>query len=105
MNARGWSAYTSKGQTGADKLATSLYNMAKQVFVGHKLRTDYTDGDPDIESNFYVLKNTKCMAVLTENFFMDNKDDVAYLNSDEGRAAIVKCHVDGIISYVKSVGK
>ena len=28
-----------------------------------------TDGDSDYEANFYVLKNTKCPAVLTENLF------------------------------------
>jgi N-acetylmuramoyl-L-alanine amidase len=28
-----------------------------------------SDGDPDKEANLYVIKNTKCPAVLTENFF------------------------------------
>lgn len=69
MNATGWSAYTSVGVTSADKLANCLYDAAKKNLTGKKLRTDYTDKDPDIESNFYVLKHTNCPAVLTENFF------------------------------------
>lgn len=83
-NATGWSAYTSVGITASDRLATCLYDAAKKNLEGKKLRTDYTDKDPDIESNFYILKNTNCPAVLTENFFQDNKDDVDYLTSDLG---------------------
>lgn len=101
MNATGWSAYTSVGVTAADRLANCLYDAAKKNLKGKKLRTDNTDGDPDIESNFYVLKHTNCPAVLTENFFQDNKDDVKYLTSDEGFHEIVRTHVEGIIKYIK----
>lgn len=104
MKARGWSAYTSKGETKSDKLASLLYEEAEVNFAGHKIRKDYSDGDPDWEENFYVLRKTPCVAVLTENFFQDNEDDVAYLLSDEGRNAIVKTHVNGIIKYVKVYG-
>lgn len=100
MNARGWSAYTSKGQTKADKLSDCLYSIAENVFAGQKIRKDMSDGDPDWEENFYILQKTKCPAVLTENFFQDNKDDVAFLLSSEGKKQIVKVHVDGIIKYI-----
>lgn len=83
-NATGWSAYTSVGVTSADKLAECLYDSAKKNLIGRKLRTDFTDKDSDLEANFYVLKHTNCPAVLTENFFQDNKDDVDYLTSDLG---------------------
>lgn len=105
MAARGWSAYTSKGKTKSDALATMLYEEASKNFVGHRIRTDYSDGDPDLEENFYILRNTKCPAVLTENFFMDNKDDVSYLLSLEGRQNIVRTHVDAIVNYIKKYGK
>ena len=103
MNATGWSAYTSVGVTSADKLANCLYDAAKKNLIGKKLRTDYTDKDPDIESNFYVLKHTNCPAVLTENFFQDNKDDVEYLLSDVGFFQLVKTHVEGIVKYVEDI--
>lgn len=100
MTATGWSAYTSKGETKADYLATCLYDAAENNMKGQKLRKDeYSDGDPDWEENFYILQKTKCPAVLTENFFMDNKDDVEYLQSDDGRNAIVRTHVEGIIRF------
>lgn len=105
MNASGWSAFTSRGQTKADVLADSLYDAAKKILAGKKIRTDFSDKDPDFESGFYILKHTKCPAVLTENFFQDNKDDVSWLLSLEGKSAIVKVHVDGIINYIKDHGK
>lgn len=102
MNAKGWSCYTSIGQTKADKLADCFYQVAEEQFAGRKFRKDLTDGDPDWEAGFYMLKKTKCPAVLTENFFMDNKDDVAYLVSPEGRNAVVATHVEAIIKYIQS---
>ena len=102
LNARGWSAYTSKGQTKADKLADCLYSVAESVFVGQRIRKELSDGDPDWEENFYILNKTKCPAVLTENFFQDNKDDVAFLLSPEGKQQIVKVHVEGIIKYLEN---
>lgn len=100
-NATGWEAYTSVGVTASDKLATCLYDAAKKNLEGKKLRTDYADKDPDKEANFYVLKHTNCPAVLTENFFQDNKEDVEYLISDLGFHQIVRTHVEGIINYIK----
>lgn len=101
MNATGWEAYTSVGKTSADKLSECLYESAKKNLIGKKLRTDFSDKDSDKEANFYVLKHTNCPAVLTENFFMDNKDDVNYLTSDIGFQQIVRTHVEGILKYIE----
>ena len=64
-------------------------------------RTDYTDGDPDMEADFYILCHTTAPAVLTENFFMDSHPDCAFLLSKEGQQAIVNLHVDGILQYLQ----
>lgn len=102
MQARGWAAYTSKGKTKADKLAECLYNAASCHLTGQKLRKDYSDGDSDWEESFYILRKTKCPAVLTENFFQDNKDDVDYMLSSDGKQNIINTHVSGIIQYIES---
>ena len=102
LKARGWSAYTSIGRTKADKLADRLYESARMYITGQRIREDRSDGDPDWEENFYILRKTKCSAVLTENFFQDNHEDVAYLLSSEGKQAIVNVHVEGIINYIKA---
>ena len=100
MNARGWSCYTNPGQTRADELATSLYQAATDHLYGHNIRMDYSDGDPDLESSFYILRHTLCPAVLTENLFMDNHEDVKFLESSAGALAIVNLHIDGICQYL-----
>lgn len=103
--ARGWSAYTSPGKTKADTLATMMYEEAETHLKGQQIRRDTQDGDEDWEANFYMLRKTKCPAVLTENFFMDNRMDVDYLTSACGREAVVKTHVEAIIQYVNKYGK
>lgn len=100
MNARGWSCYTSKGQTKADTLASCLYSAAAEKLSSHTIRKNYTDGDPDLEENFYILRHTLCPAVLTENLFMDNREDLAFLESQAGAQAIINLHVEGIKQYL-----
>ncbi len=100
LNATGWCAYTYYGHSASDKLATCLYKAAQKHLPGHRLRTAYSDGDPDLEKPFYILKHTYCAAVLTENLFMDNREDCAFLLSDAGRKAIIGLHVDGIVAYL-----
>lgn len=102
--ARGWSAYTTKGETESDKLADCLYIAAEELFKkkGLKVLKYGTDpGQKEWEENFYILKNTRCPAVLTENFFMDNKEDIKYMTSAEGRKSIVQAHIEGIEMYLK----
>ena len=100
MNATGWSCYTCKGQTQSDKLADCLYQAAIKNFPGKRIRTDYSDNDPDWEENFYLLRKTPCVAVLSENFFMDSHSDLEYLQSRAGKQAIVDTHVEGIVEYL-----
>lgn len=102
-NARGWSGWTSVGQTAGDELATCLYQAAHEILdpKGIKIREDNSDGDPDWEANFTIIYKSSMPAVLTENFFQDNKQDVEYLLSDEGRSDIVNIHVEGLKKYAE----
>lgn len=102
MAARGWEAYTTPGKTNSDTFAEYLYEEAIKNFPKMNIRKDTSDGDSDKEANFYILKYANCPAVLTENFFYDNVDDIKYILSEEGRAAVIKTHVDGIINYIES---
>jgi N-acetylmuramoyl-L-alanine amidase len=117
--AGGWCCYTSKGRTMADSLAECMYDAAfsnlkeyVKIMDEGKRRGDYTekqtpfrmdktDGDRDLEADLYVVRKAACPAVLTENLFQDNKRDVAFLLSDEGRHAIERLHVEGIIDYIQ----
>jgi N-acetylmuramoyl-L-alanine amidase len=101
-NATGWSAYTTKGKTKSDNLAECLYDAAKEVLKDKKIRTNTSDGDSDLESDFYIIKKSKCPAVLTENFFMDCQEDKEYLLSEEGKQDITNIHIKGILKYIKN---
>ena len=102
LNATGWSVYTCKGQTESDKLAECLCQTAIKNFPGRRIRTDISDGDMDWEEGFYILRKSLCPAVLTENFFMDSRDDIEYLKSRAGKQAVVDTHVEGIIEYLSA---
>lgn len=98
---RGWEAWTSKGETASDLLATFLYTQAKVWLPQFKTRCDYTDNDPDKEEGFYILKNTLCPAVLTENLFYTDKSECAFMLSQHGQETIASLHVCAIKEYLK----
>lgn len=50
-----------------------------------------------------ILKNSNCPAVLTENGFMDNKEECAWLLSEQGKKQFVDLHVAAITRYIKSL--
>ena len=119
-DAGGWCCFTTKGTTKSDALAECLYNSAEKHLKPYETimaegkkkgyyskaqrpyRIDKADGDKDLESNFYVIRKTKCTAVLTENLFQDNKEDVKFLLSEDGFNAIVNLHYDGIVDYCEN---
>ena len=79
-NARGFSVWTSPGQTPSDPLASKLMELYTKVFLGkdavkttglRKLTQSRIDGDEDYEARFSVLVRTNMPAVLIENLFFD----------------------------------
>lgn len=103
LKATGWEIWTSEGMTDSDRLAEWMLRMAELSFPDKVRVWRQEQYQRDKEKNFTILKSTLCPAVLTENFFMDNKADVAFLLSEEGKKAIVNCHVLGIINYIESL--
>ena len=99
--AHGWSCFTTKGQNNSDKLADCLYDAAEEILkpLDKTIRVDKKDGDRDWESDFTVLVKVNMPAVLTENFFYTNIDDVKFITSDEGKNAIAKVHLNGILKF------
>jgi N-acetylmuramoyl-L-alanine amidase len=100
-NARGWSVWTSVGQTKSDTIATHMFNAAQEQWGKKQVRKEMIDGDVDYESNFYILRKSVCPAVLIENFFMDNKEDYEYLCSPNSIYECSDVIVKGLESYLK----
>jgi len=104
-SAHGWSVYTTVGETKSDKIAQILHEKAKAEFPTHKMRMDNRDGDADKESNFWVLRKVVMPSILSENFFMTNREESKLLLSEEGRDRIAKIHFQMIqqIEYTKII--
>lgn len=98
-NARGFSVFVARHCSAASKrLAQLLYDAA----VARGLRGNRAvPPERYWEADFAMVKRTNCPAVLTENLFYDNKEDLAILQSEAGKRKIVDMHVEGIINFIK----
>lgn len=98
QRARGWEVYVARTSSQASKdLANTLYQAANDL--GCKTRRPKPSQNYWCQ-NFYVLKNTKCPAVLTENFFQNNKEDMEFLLSETGKETVVNIHILGLSRYL-----
>jgi N-acetylmuramoyl-L-alanine amidase len=96
--------FTSPGVTKSDRIATIFGEEYQNIFPDRELRTDFSDGDLDKEEPFYVLMKTKMPAVLTENFFMDNKEECkTILLTQKGRDKIIRYHLNAIVRLSDSL--
>lgn len=98
LSAHGWSVFISNNASMNSKnLAICLAGAAigKRVFVRQPMQ-----GQLFWTQNLAICRDTICPAVLTENFFQDNKEDVEFLLSEEGIQMVTQIHVDGIMDYL-----
>lgn len=100
LTARGWSGYVAQNASANSKrLAECLADAA--AAQGLKVRKPLATQKYWVQS-LAICRETKCPAVLTENLFQDNRQDVDYLLTAEGRAAIVQLHFVGILNYLNT---
>lgn len=98
LNAHGWSVFVSNNASANSKrLATCLGEAAVSQRVALRKQKPV---QLYWEQNLAICRDTNCPAVLTENFFQDNKEDVDFLLSEEGKQKVAQIHVDGIIKYL-----
>lgn len=98
QNANGWMVFVSNNASKKSKLlAQCLYKQAElKDLKGNR----WIPEEKYWQQSLAICRDTNCPAVLTENLFMDNKEDVAFLLSKEGKEAIVDLHIKGILDYV-----
>lgn len=100
--ARGFSVFCSKNASENSKRLARLmteYAIAHQMTGNRSIPSEKFWTWSWTKNDIGILKNSNCPAVLTENFFQDNKEDVAYLLSEKGKKEIVDLHVECIIKY------
>lgn len=98
MKARGWSVFVANNaSTNSKRLASCLaeYALWKDVPVRKPLPNQLY-----WVQNLAICRDTLCPAVLVENFFQDNREDVEFLLSEEGKRCVTEIMVEGIVNYI-----
>ena len=100
-SARGFSAHVSLNASDKSKrLAKFLWQRAIEYGLkGNRC----VPQEMFIAQNLYILRHTVCPAVLTENLFYDNQEDLDMLQSQQGHDKIVLAHLRAIRDYIKSL--
>lgn len=100
-SARGWRGFTYiQGSQDSYLLSNCFKDRLKNEF---NLYIPFNPGCIENKCNFYILKHTPCPAILTENLFMDNHDDLAFLRSEDGQKWLVDLHVSALKEYIDCV--
>lgn len=90
-NPEGFSVHVYPGAKGSRKLAESIIKYLKQ---GTKQKNRGIK-----ENNFHVLRETKMIAVLSENGFMDNKREALLMVNVDFQKEVAREHAKGICDY------
>jgi N-acetylmuramoyl-L-alanine amidase len=96
-SAAGWEVHTYLGRTVADDIAEIFWKEA-QILSG----TDFAMRKESAaslgkNSNFAIVRDTKCPAILTESLFFTNYRDCMYMLSDAGQTVIALIHLNGCL--------
>ncbi len=92
-NANGIEVFTSKGTTLSDKIVPIFYKELEKL--GWVMRpTSKTKLDK--EEDFYIIKNTICPAILTENGFYTNEKECKLMLKKEIQQKIAELHANAI---------
>lgn len=100
-DAKGWSVWTTKGNTVSDKYAEIMYQSARETLIplGRKVMKEMSDGDGDYEKNFTVIYKTVCPSMLIEYGFYTNKEEMEWMMTDEALDAYATLTVNAIKKF------
>lgn len=107
--ANGFEVWTSPGDTGADVIATQIWGAISARMPELTGRTDFSttvekSADADREAHFYILTETKPMAVLVECAFISNPTDEARLRDDQFLERMAEALAEGLVAgYQRAV--
>lgn len=117
---RGFTIFTSRGDTDADLYATAIGTELKRMLPDERWRFDYglsrdeVKRDLDREANFTVLagyregqewRPTRYDGILIENLFMTNRDDLKNLKDDKWNQDLEAAYFLAIMKLMADLGK
>lgn len=96
-SARGFSVFISRNASDRSRLLAQIFteNATAMGLMGNRC----VPPEKYWVQSLAMTRETACPAVLTENLFQDNNEDVEFLLSDSGKRAITDLHVNSIIQY------
>lgn len=98
-SASGWSGWIAQEASEKSKqLAQLLYAEAE---ASNLQGNRYVPPTKYWTANFTICTDTSCPTVLTENLFQDNKEEVDFLLSEEGKQIIIDLHYNAIKKYIE----
>lgn len=100
-SASGFSVFVSKNASSKSKKLARIFtdNATDMGLMGNRC----VPAEKYWVKSLAMTRDTACPAVLTENLFQDNQEDVDFLLSEEGKRTIVALHVNSIIEYIRSL--
>ncbi|MCW1884002.1 N-acetylmuramoyl-L-alanine amidase [Luteolibacter flavescens] len=101
--ARGFEVFTTPGQTAADPFATELFKAYALKFPTLPKRMDASDGDPDKEASFAVLRLSKMPAALFELDFISAPGGEGFLGDDKMQVEMAMALADGVLAHLRMV--
>lgn len=100
MPAQGWSVFVGGN---ASMNSKRLARLLAQAAISKNVKVRRPS--PQVlywTANLYICQRTNCPAVLVENFFQDNREDVDFLLSEEGKKCVTDIMVKGVMGYLLS---
>lgn len=104
--AKGFSVFVSKNASSNSKKLASIFTdegVARNMMGNRSIPAEKYWTWSWTKADIGILKGTACPAVLTENGFMDNKEECDYLLSEKGKQDFVDFHVAALEKYIKSL--
>jgi hypothetical protein len=100
-SATGFSVFVSKNASDKSKKLAQIFtgNATAMGLMGNRC----VPPEKYWVQSLAMTRDTVCPAVLTENLFQDNREDVDFLLSEEGKKAITTLHVNSIIQYINTL--
>lgn len=100
-NAKGFSVFISKNASAHSKRLARIFTATAtdMGLMGNRA----VPAERYWVQSLAMTRDTNCPAVLTENLFQDNEEDVSFLLSEEGKRAITDLHVNSIIQYINTI--
>lgn len=99
--ARGFSVFVSKNASSRSRKLAGIFtaNATGMGLMGNRC----VPPEKYWVQSLAMTRDTACPAVLTENLFQDNREDVDFLLSEDGKRAIVALHVNSIVEYINGL--